>query len=73
VFTDSKKSDLIQLVDLVIGGLAFDKNMHGEREGARKEKIELSQRIVNMQTIPAVESQFNLWNWEYQDRGIPRA
>lgn len=73
VFTDSKKSDLIQLVDLVIGGLAFDKNAHGAREGTRKEKIELSQRIVTMQAIPAVQSQFNLWNWEYQDRSIPRA
>jgi hypothetical protein len=63
VFRDSKKSNLIQLVDLLAGGLAYARNQHGEKANARPHKIELSERIcVTQMEI----GQFDLWDWEFK-------
>jgi Protein of unknown function (DUF3800) len=68
-FIDSKKSDLIQLVDIIIGGIAFSKNRHGDKEDARPNKVLLSARICELQQTLA---QFDTWDFEYREK-IPRA
>jgi hypothetical protein len=70
VFSDSKSSDLIQLVDLVIGGLAFERNGHGDKPDARKAKIRLSERIAALQRGGL---QFDIWNFRYNRPRVPRA
>jgi hypothetical protein len=63
VFRDSRDSDLIQLVDMLVGGLAYARNGHGEKPDARPHKIELSARIC---AAERENSQFDLWEFEYK-------
>lgn len=70
VFIDSKLSDLIQLVDILIGGIAYDRNQHGSVPGARAAKIELSSKILALQEFGL---QFDIWNFRYNRERVPRA
>jgi Protein of unknown function (DUF3800) len=63
VFRDSKTSDLIQLVDVLIGGLAFRLNEHDIAFDARPDKIRLSIEIHNVQK--RLKGQFDIWPFRY--------
>lgn len=44
---DSKKSDFIQILDVVMGGIGFFQNRHFKNEGAKKAKVKLMKHIFN--------------------------
>jgi hypothetical protein len=64
IFRDSKQSDLIQLVDILVGGLAYERNGHMAKADARPQKIELSGRISTL----AVKGRIDVWEWEYKHK-----
>ncbi len=51
VFRDSKRSDLLQLNDIVLGGLAARANGHHLRIGASPAKQQLSEYVLNRANI----------------------
>src|SRR5690606_12761880 len=67
-FEDSKDSDLIQLVDVLIGGIAFDRNKHAETPGTRPQKIELSRRILALKRDVSMKHQFDFWDFQFKER-----
>jgi hypothetical protein len=68
-FRDSKECDLIQLVDILTGCVAFHQNRHATKIGTRKEKIALCQKVRDLRrTDPLVRHQFNIWPFYYKDR-----
>lgn len=67
-FQNSKDSDLIQLTDIVAGGLAFHRNDHANLPGVRAEKILLSRRIQSLRRMRVVGGQFDIWEFHYKKR-----
>lgn len=67
-YRDSEKEDLIQLVDLITGALAFRKNELHKKPDARQSKVELSDYIIKRSGIsprvtstPYSEDWFTVW------------
>lgn len=44
---DSKESDFIQIIDVVMGGIGFFQNRHFKREGAKQAKVKLMKHIFD--------------------------
>lgn len=63
-FLDSENSDLMQLCDIIAGGFSEHYNCKAER----LEKIRLSSAIATIN----VNSQLNVWEFNYKERGGPR-
>lgn len=67
---DSKKDDLIQVVDLLTGAVGFHYAGGHRAPGASRGKIELAERICTVMDKPSLcieskpsESGFNVWKW----------
>lgn len=67
-FQDSKKVFALQIVDLLIGAIAYRLNKHHLQEGASPTKIELSRYILEQAKIQdvnrdtAVRGKFTIWH-----------
>lgn len=71
--TDSKKSDLMQLNDIVIGAIGFQKNGLDLLTGSRKSKKDLACHIATQAGLPHLKddtrfgyNQFRIWNFRLQ-------
>ncbi|MBU0569812.1 DUF3800 domain-containing protein [Patescibacteria group bacterium] len=70
---DSKKEDIIQLVDVVLGSIGYFQNRHFEKKGAKKAKVKLMKYVLNKlilngtilfsgkKFIVAKSTKFNIW------------
>lgn len=70
---NSKKSQILQMVDVVIGAIGYFQNRHFQQSGAKKAKIELMKyvfdkliyagtiRIVGKKFLIARSTRFNIW------------
>jgi Protein of unknown function (DUF3800) len=67
-FRDSKDTPLLQLVDILIGGIAYRLNSHDKASNAAPAKGELSSYILNCAGIPdpfkdtALAADFTIWH-----------
>lgn len=68
-YRSSKKSDMLQLNDVLLGAIASRTNCHHEKEGASKHRCALSEHIVNNAGIknlltdtPRSVYKFTIWN-----------
>jgi len=68
---DSKKHNLMQLNDVLLGGLAYRLNGHHLKEGANKGKVMLSEYILDKagvknvnQNTPYNASKFTIWHFD---------
>jgi hypothetical protein len=72
VFCDSKKSPLIQVIDLVAGAIAYRKNRHHQITGANQAKCDLAiymaQKaggLIDAARASGRTAAFDLWNFRY--------
>ena len=67
-FQDSKRVYALQLVDILIGGLAYRLNRHAAKPGASQPKTELSEYIIERAKIrdlsrdTAIAGKFTVWH-----------
>lgn len=67
---DSKKSDLIQINDLLLGALAFHKNEKYSISGVRQSKIDIANTVASIiggletlgECTPRSQKRFKVWN-----------
>lgn len=78
-FRDSAKVPLLQLVDLLVGGVAFGKNEHFRKPDASPAKLELGRHIMRRAGIRRLDrdtnfdGKFTVWNRVLRPRGgVPR-
>lgn len=70
---DSKKEDIIQIVDVILGSIGYFQNRHFEKKKAKKAKVELMKYVLNKlilngtilfsgkKFIVAKSTKFNIW------------
>lgn len=70
---DSKKEDIIQIVDVILGSIGYFQNRHFEKKEAKKAKVELMKYVLNKlilngtilfsgkKFIVAKSTKFNIW------------
>lgn len=70
VFRDSKRTQLLQLTDVITGAIAFRRNGSHKAKNASKVKIDLSAHILERGKIkdlskssPRSRTRFNIWNF----------
>lgn len=67
-FRDSAKTPLLQLVDLLLGALAFGKNKHYEAASASKHKIDLARHVMRRAGIrdldqdTTMDGKYTVWH-----------
>jgi len=77
-FRDSKSSPMLQLVDIMIGALAFHLNGHINQKDASEHKARLSKYILHRAGIAdpfkdtAISGKFTIWHRQLRGRGVPR-
>ena len=66
---DSKKDDILQINDVILGAVASYKNQRHLSEGARKAKVELAEYVLNRSGLtsynkdsPPAKADFQIWN-----------
>lgn len=71
-YVDSEKRKLIQLSDILIGGISYYKNYTQKNKGGRNEKFNLSNMIVNKIGINNINfsskidnNKYSIWNFKY--------
>ena len=78
-FRRSCDTPLIQMVDILLGGLAYRVNGHANAIDASPAKVELSKHILNCAGVrlpmidTAMRGKFTVWHRKLQPRGVPRA
>ena len=77
---DSKKEDIIQLVDVVLGSIGYFQNRYFEKKGAKKAKVKLMKYVLNRlilngtilfsgkKFIVAKSTKFNIWVFKPKKR-----
>lgn len=76
-FQDSKRVYALQMVDVLIGALAYRLNAHHLREGASPAKTELSQYVLSRASIrdvfrdTSVAGRFTVWHRRLRKQGVP--
>ena len=70
VFRDSKESDILQLNDILLGAVAWQKNGHGLKEGASVAKGLLATHVMDRAGLrsldtdtPKYRKHFTVWNF----------
>lgn len=79
-FRKSHETPLLQVVDILLGGIAYRINGHHEAHGASPAKVALSAMILDRAGIQnpmldtAIAGKFTVWHRQLQPRrGVPRA
>jgi Protein of unknown function (DUF3800) len=65
-FRDSHHADLIQTVDILSGAIAFQRNGHGNRQGASEAKKKLSEYILETAGKRPHCWYFHFWDFEFR-------
>lgn len=72
---DSKKSDLVQIADILMGAIGYEMNGAHTRSGAKRSKVLLAEYIaqkaglVNLQQpTPRSFRHFSIWHFHFRDR-----
>lgn len=72
---DSKKSDLIQIADVLMGAIGYEMNGAHTRRGAKRSKVLLAEYIaqkaglVNLQQpTPRSFRRFSIWHFHFRDQ-----
>jgi hypothetical protein len=75
--TDSKKSDLIQVADVLMGAIGYEMNGAHTRTGAKRSKVRLAEHIAQkagllnlQQPTPRSKPEFSIWQFHF--RTAPR-
>ncbi|AHE52831.1 DUF3800 domain-containing protein [Sphingomonas sanxanigenens] len=77
-FRDSAKTPLLQLVDILLGSVAFGKNQHFAQPDASPHKLELARHVMRKAGIKHLDrdtartGKFTIWNRQLRQRGVPR-
>ena len=67
-FRKSKETVLLQMTDILIGAIAFERNLHWTKSDCRPEKISLCQKILeHMHTKPGSWG-CKIWDFKFKDR-----
>lgn len=73
-FNDSKKSQLLQVNDLLIGAIGSRKNGHHLKQGYRQAKIDLSAHVLQRAGIDSLDNstpfgkyRFSVWNFRLRN------
>ena len=79
-FRDSSQVLFLQLVDIMLGAVAFGKNEHHARPGVSEPKLELGRHVMRRAGIrdlsvdTAMSGKFTVWHRQLQPKaGVPRA
>jgi hypothetical protein len=67
-FLDSSKSALLQLTDILIGAIAFDRNLHWTRPDSRPEKLQLCRRILDFAQTKPGRSACKVWEFQFRQK-----
>jgi len=73
--TDSKKSDLIQVADVLMGAIGYEMNGAHVRSGAKKSKVAVAEYIAHksgllnlQQSTPYSQKHFSIWHFHFRSR-----
>lgn len=76
---DSKESEVLQINDILLGAVGFQKNGLHLIAGSRPAKIELANYIAKeaglpnlKESTPRSQKRFTIWNFRLQKRGAPK-
>jgi hypothetical protein len=77
---DSKKVQMMQMVDVIIGAIGYFQNRHFKKEGAKKAKVELMKyifdklfysgriKIAGKKFVVARSTRFNIWRFHPKNK-----
>ena len=70
---DSKKSEVLQIADIIIGSIGYQKNCYDMLAGANQAKIEIAKYIAKLAGIPNLIDntkygvvRFKIWNFKFK-------